>query len=76
MSEKDKKKIADEADMIIRGYAYTKKDGNVVILNLNDADPHCMIISTNGIMLESSMDPIEQEIAIEVWNDNKEFMEA
>ena len=31
-------KVADEADMIVNGYAFKLKDGHVSILNLNRPD--------------------------------------
>ena len=34
MSEEKLKEIADNADMIVRGYAFTKKDKNISVLNL------------------------------------------
>ena len=33
----DIKKIADKADMIINGYAFTKEEGSIRILNSNFA---------------------------------------
>ena len=32
----DIKKIADEADMILNGYVYTRKQNIIQVLNLND----------------------------------------
>ena len=34
MKLQDKKKIADEADMIINGYAFTKKENKVFVVHL------------------------------------------
>lgn len=76
MSDKEKMKIADEANMIVNGYSFTYKDNNVLIVNLNIKEPHVMLITQTGKMLESSMDPIEQSIALEMWDENKEFMEV
>lgn len=76
MSIDERKKIADEADMIVDGYSFTYKDKNIVVVNLNTVDPHVMLINESGKMLESSMDPIEQSIALDIWDDNKEFMEV
>ena len=44
-------------------------------MNLNRETVHAMLISKEGKMLESSMDPIEQEIALKKWKVNAEFME-
>ena len=75
MPDNEKMKIADAADMIVAGYAYTWFEGNVRVVNLNKNDPGVMVFSPDGKMLESSMDPIEEEIALQRWNENKEFME-
>lgn len=76
MPENEKMKIADEADMIVGGYAYKRNGENVRVVNLNKQDPDVMIFTLYGKMLESSMDPIEQTIALQKWVDNKEFMEV
>lgn len=75
MSEEEKYDIADKADMIVGGYAFLRNNENIMIVNLNQNCEHVMIIDKCGKMLESSMDPIEQVIALKKWNDNKEFME-
>ena len=75
MSEEKKIAIADEAEMIVGGYAFLRKGENILIVNLNRETVHAMLISKEGKMLESSMDPIEQEIALKKWKVNAEFME-
>ena len=75
MPESEKIKIADEADMIVRGYAFKRNNENIRVVNLNKAEPHVMIFSREGKMLESSMDPIEQAIALDIWKEDPEFME-
>ena len=75
MSEERIMEIADAADMIVRGYAFTKKDGNISVLNLNR--PDCaMLMTPEGKMLESSMDEIEQAIVFKIWEEDSEFMEV
>lgn len=74
MPENELITVADAADMIVSGYAFTRKNGNISILNLNR--PSCaMVISPTGKMLESSMDPIEQAIVLKIWERDAEFME-
>jgi hypothetical protein len=75
MSEEEKMKIADAADMIVNGYAFEKKEGNITVVNLNRSVPHAMVMDAAGKMLESSMDPIEQRIVLEIWEKDKEYME-
>ena len=75
MPEDMKKEIADAADMIVNGFAFTKTGNNVQIVTLNKKQAHVMIIDRSGKVLESSMDPIEQTIALEIWDKDAEFME-
>lgn len=74
MSEKELIEIADAANMIVRGYAFTRKNGNIFILNLN-RPTHAMVINNDGKMLESSMDPVEQTLVLKIWENDSEFME-
>jgi hypothetical protein len=67
------KEIADKADMIINGYAFTKEDGWVRVLNLNRLN-HAAVIMNDKIV-ETNMDDIENEIVIEYYQQNKQFME-
>lgn len=75
MPEIELTKIADDANMIVRGFAFTRKNGNISVLNLNNPT-HAMVISNDGKMLESSMDPIEQTIVLKIWENDAEFMET
>lgn len=69
----DIKKIADKADMIINGYAFTKEEGSIRILNLNCLN-HAAVIYDDQIA-ETNMDDIEQQIVMDYYNRNKQFME-
>lgn len=73
MTEKKLEEIADNADMIIRGYAFTKEDDLIRIFNLNDGKSS-MLINTKGEMLASSMDDIGQALALDIWTRNKEYI--
>ena len=75
MTEAKKIAIANAAEMIIGGYAFLRKGENITIVNLNQKDEHVMVITIEGKMLESSMDPIEQVIALKKWKQNAQFME-
>lgn len=66
--------IADNADMIINGYAFTKADKYVRVLNLNNPEKAVMIDET-GDVLETSMDDIEIQIVRTYWEKNKDLME-
>lgn len=67
------KEIADRADMIVNGYAFTRENGQIKILNLNNTEK-ATVISGDGKVLETTMDDIEISIVLDCWNDNREFM--
>ena len=68
------KQIADAADMIINGYAYTCCPEGYRVLNLNRPD-RAAVFSDTGKVLETSMDDIEVRIAGDYLKKNRRFME-
>ena len=68
------KEIADKADMIVNGYAFTRENDQIRILNLNNLDK-ALVISEDGKVLETTMDDIEIRIVLDYWNRDREFME-
>ena len=70
----DVRKVADEADMIINGYAFTKCSEGYRVLNLNRTDK-AIVISPEGENLETSMDDIEIKIVKDYYKNNKKYME-
>ncbi|MBR4791694.1 MAG: hypothetical protein IK024_12450 [Treponema sp.] len=75
MPENQLNEIAEKADMIIRNYAFTRKDNVISILNLKNPE-HAMVISPDGTMLETNMDEIEQVIVLNIWKNDAEYMES
>lgn len=69
----DIKEIADCADMIINGYAFTKEDNKIRVLNLNSVN-HAAVIYKNDIV-ETNMCDVECEIVLDYYKKNKKFME-
>ncbi len=69
----DIKAIADKADMIINGYAFTKDNERVRVLNLNCINHAAVIL--NDKVVETNMDDVEKEIVMDYYSRNKEFME-
>ena len=65
--------IADKADMIINGYAFTKDNEWVRVLNLNCVNHAAVILNDN--IVESNMDDVENEIVMDYYLHNKKFME-
>lgn len=74
MPKRKAQKIADAADMIIDGYAVLKDNLGYKIVNLNSGN--VVVVSQKFKVLESSMDAIEETIAIHYLTDNLEFMAA
>lgn len=70
----DIKKVADEAELIVNGYAFTKYNEGYKILNLNRPE-HAVVLSKEGIVLETTMDDIEIEIVKDYYKKNNKFME-
>lgn len=68
------KEIADRANMIVDGYAFTRENNQIRILNLNNLDK-ALVISEDGKVLETTMDDIEIRIVLDYWNCDREFME-
>ncbi len=75
MSEEELNMIAEQSGMIVNGYAFTlRKDGMISILNLYH--PDCaMVVDPRGTLLETNMDPIEQQIVLKLCEKNLRFME-
>lgn len=70
----DIKKVADEADMIVNGYAFTRCDEGFKVLNLNRPDS-VIVISQSGETLETSMDDIEVQIVKDYYRKNKKYID-
>ena len=74
MNETKIKEIADNADLIVRGYAFTKNSGNISVLNLNRPES-ALYMTPDGKMLETTMDDIEQAIVLRIWEQDSQFVE-
>lgn len=74
MVQLDVKNIADKADMIVNGYAFTKEGDYIRVLNLNCLN-HAAVIYDNQV-IETNMDDIEKQIVLDYFNANREFMEV
>lgn len=74
MTELEIKKIAENADMIVSGYAFSLENDVVRVLNLNNPKK-AVVLSKDGKMLETSMDDIEVQVVINYFERNKRFLE-
>lgn len=70
----DIKNIADKADIIVNGYAFTRKDDRIHVLNLNSPDK-AVVFTSDGEVLETTMDDIELSIASRYLQQNQKYME-
>ena len=68
------KEIADKADMIVNGYAFTRENDQIRILNLNNLDK-ALVISEDGKVLETTMDDIELAIVQDYYSRNQKHLE-
>lgn len=73
MVQLDIKAIADRADMIINGYAFTKEGEYIRVLNLNCLN-HAAVIYKDKV-IETNMDDIEKQIVSDYYERNKQFLE-
>ncbi len=67
--------VASRADVIVNGYAFTKDNGSIKVLNLNRPEKAAML-SSDGDVLETSMDDIELDIVRDYLKRNERFMEG
>ena len=70
----DIQEVADAADVIVNGYAFTKCHLGFLVLNLNH--PECAaVFSQAGEVLETTMDDIELDITRNYLEKNRKYME-
>ena len=70
----DIKTIADNADFIVNGYAFTRVDDRIQVLNLNSPDK-AVVFNVDGEVLETTMDDIELSIVSRYLQQNLKYME-
>ena len=54
---------------------FSYRDNNISVLNLNNPS-RAILISQDGVILESNTDEIEEALILKIWNEDKEFMEV
>ena len=76
MSDEQLKAIADGADMVVNGYAFTvDNDGNARVVSLRPPY-HASLFDAHQQMLETSMDDIELDIVRDYLTRNRDFLAA
>ncbi len=68
----DVKKIADSADVVLNGYAFTSENQNIKVINLNQPTKSALIIHDE--ISETSMDDIEIDIVMEYFQKTKKYI--
>ena len=61
-------------DMIVNGYAFSKSNDSVRVLNLNNPASAC-VLSADGKILETTMDDIELDIVQDYYSRNRKHLE-
>ena len=62
------------ADMIVNGYAFTKENEFIQVLNL-EYSTKASVLNLAGEMIETTMDDIEVEIVTDIYLRNKKYLE-
>jgi len=75
MSVNEITKIQEEADMIVSGYAFCKKDDSSIQVIQLEVPFHALVLSAEGEVQETTMDDIELDIVKSYWGKNKKHME-
>ena len=65
--------IAQNANFIVNGYAFTCENEKVRVINLNNMDK-ATVLNMSGEVLMTSMDDIEISIVQKYWERNKQFV--
>ena len=71
---RDLKNIADEAEVIIAGYALSRCDDNIRVFNLNN-NMSAAVFKKDGTLIETNMDDIELVIARDHMLSGLKYME-
>lgn len=75
MTNEELQNVADQADMIVDGYAFTTSEVGIRVLNLYHPDA-ALVLDHAGRIIEACMNPIEQQIVLDIWKRNSVFMEG
>ena len=74
MSDIELKEIADKADLIVNGYAFTIYDEKIRVLNIDNPTKACVIF--DGKIIETTMDDIEMDIVMDYYHRDREFLSS
>ena len=66
--------LANEADVIIRGFAVQQIEDGIRVVNLN-SDGDVAMFTSDGMLIETNMDEIELTIAKDCMNSAMKYLE-
>lgn len=66
--------VANSADVIVNGYAFTREGDKTKVLNLKMPDKATLIDEKDEIV-ETSMDDVEIDIVLDYYKRNRKYME-
>ena len=72
MPEAKMKEITDAADMVVNGYAYTRIDDNIRVLNLRTGK--AAFVTSGHEVSETNMDDLDLGVAMRYLIENEQFM--
>ena len=70
----DISEVADNADIIVNGYAFTADGQNVRVLNLY-SPASAAVIDGKSEVIETTMNDVELDIVMDIFSRNKRYME-
>lgn len=73
MSGEELKRVANNADFIVNGYAFSKLGDDVRVINLDFPD-RAAVLSPSGDVIETTMDDLELDIVHDYLLRNAEFL--
>ena len=66
--------IAENADLVLNGYAVTRDGGNFRVVNLKTGKAAYIVAS--GELSETNMDEVESAIAVRIVSENRRYITA
>jgi len=75
MSLEEINAVCVSADMIVCGYAFSRIDGSKIRVVQLQSPNHALVLSSDGEVLETTMDDVELDIIKGYWAKNHKYME-
>jgi hypothetical protein len=72
MSEEKAMDIAENADIVLNGYAVTRDSENFRVVNLRTGK--AAYIMASGELSETNMDDVESAIAVRIISENRKYI--